>query len=71
MSRHPTNQDLVRSRGRLLAETELSPHNSAVPIRRTVIGLFQLAVLGFSLFEDGEVGVGVFPEGKEILVGDF
>jgi len=29
----------------------------------------QLGVLGFGLLEDGDVGVGVFPEGEEILVG--
>ena len=30
--------------------------------------LLQLLVLGFGLLEDGNVGVGVFPEGEEILV---
>ena len=29
----------------------------------------QLRVLGFGGFVDGDVGVGVFPEGEEILVG--
>jgi len=28
-----------------------------------------LRVLGFGLLQDGDVGVGVFPEGEEILVG--
>jgi hypothetical protein len=31
--------------------------------------LFQLRVLGFGLLQDGDVGVGVFPEGEEIFVG--
>jgi hypothetical protein len=29
----------------------------------------QLGVLGFSLPQNGDVGVGVFPKGEEILVG--
>jgi hypothetical protein len=29
----------------------------------------QLRGLRFSLLQDGDVGVGVFPEGEEILVG--
>jgi len=29
----------------------------------------QLRVFGFSFFQDGDVGVGVFPEGEEIFVG--
>lgn len=29
----------------------------------------QLRVLYFSFFEDGDIGVGAFPEGEEILVG--
>jgi hypothetical protein len=32
--------------------------------------LLQLRVLGFRFFQDGDVGIGVFPEGEEILVGD-
>jgi hypothetical protein len=31
-------------------------------------GLLQLRVLRFRFFQDGDVGVGVFPEGKEVLV---
>ena len=31
--------------------------------------LLQLGVLGFSLFVDGDVGVGVFPEGEKVFVG--
>src|SRR5436305_8341891 len=30
----------------------------------------QLRVLGFSLLQDGDVGIGVFPESEEVLVGD-
>src|SRR5271167_3056187 len=28
----------------------------------------QLRVLGFGFFQDGDVGVGVFPEGEEVLI---
>jgi hypothetical protein len=31
--------------------------------------LLELGVFGFGLLEDGDVGVGVFPEGEEVLVG--
>ena len=31
----------------------------------------QLRVLCFGLLQDGDVGVGVFPEGEEILIGSF
>src|SRR5215831_743251 len=31
--------------------------------------LLQLCVLGLGLLKDGDVGVGVFPEGEEVLVG--
>ncbi len=31
--------------------------------------LLKFGVFGFGLFEDGDVGVGVFPEGEEVLVG--
>jgi hypothetical protein len=29
----------------------------------------ELGVLGLGLFQDGDVGVGVFPEGEEVFVG--
>jgi len=32
-------------------------------------GLLQLRVLRFGLLQDGNVGIGVFPKGKEIFVG--
>ena len=32
-------------------------------------GLLQLGVLGLGFFQDGDVGVGVFPEGEKIFVG--
>jgi hypothetical protein len=31
--------------------------------------LFQLGVFSLGLFQDGDVGVGVFPECDEVLVG--
>ena len=33
--------------------------------------LLQLRVLRFGLLQDGDVGVGIFPEGEEVLVGHF
>ena len=33
--------------------------------------LVQLRVLRFRFFQDGDVGVGVFPEGEEILISSF
>ena len=36
---------------------------------RLIAQLLQLRVLGFGLLQDGDVGVGVFPEGQEIFVG--
>ena len=33
--------------------------------------LLQLHVLRLGLLQDGDVGVGVFPEGEEILIGSF
>jgi hypothetical protein len=31
--------------------------------------LLQLRVLGFGFLQDGDVGVGVLPEGEEVLIG--
>jgi hypothetical protein len=31
--------------------------------------LLQLRVLCFRLLQDGDVGIGVFPEGEEVLIG--
>ena len=33
--------------------------------------LLQLRVLRFRLLQDGEVRIGVFPEGEEVVVGGF
>jgi hypothetical protein len=30
--------------------------------------LLQLGILRFSLLQDGDIGIGIFPEGEEILV---
>jgi hypothetical protein len=37
--------------------------------RLEVNTLLQFCVLGFGLSQDGNLGVGVFPEGEEIFVG--
>ena len=34
-----------------------------------VRGLFQLCVLRLGFLQDGDVGVSVFPEGEEVLIG--
>jgi hypothetical protein len=36
---------------------------------RLNITLLQLGVFGLGLHEDGDIGIGVFPEGEEIIVG--
>jgi hypothetical protein len=46
----------------LVARLEAAPFQS-------VVRLLQLRVLGLGLLQDGDVGVGVFPEGEEISVG--
>ena len=33
--------------------------------------LLQLFVFGFGFFQDGDVGIGVFPQGEEVLIGSF
>ncbi len=35
---------------------------------RAYIGLLQFGVFGFGLLQDRDIGVGVFPHGKEVLV---
>src|SRR6516164_1028504 len=39
--------------------------------QRGVIELLQLCILGFGLLEDGNVGVCILPQRKEILIGVF
>jgi hypothetical protein len=49
---------------------ELSSRRPDVRTRTArTTGLLQLRVLYFSFFEDGDIGVGAFPEGVEIPVG--
>ena len=33
------------------------------------VSLLQPRVLGLGLLQDGDVGVGIFPQGEEVLVG--
>jgi len=52
---------------RLLTTVENSP-----PVHRVLAGrrlLLQLRIFDFGLLQDGNIGVGVFPEGEEILIG--
>ena len=46
----------------------------SAPLRMTLVGfaaawLVQLLVLGFCLFQDGQIRIGIFPGGEEVLVG--
>ena len=38
---------------------------------RTEAKLLQLRVLRLGFLQDGDVGVGVFPEGEEVLIGSL
>src|ERR1039458_2206629 len=44
------------------------PSASSKATRQELFPLLQLRVLRFGFFQDGEVGVGVFPEPEKILV---
>jgi hypothetical protein len=46
----------------------LHPNLCSKPRPKT---LLQLGGFGFGLLQDGDVGVGVFPEGEEVLIGGF
>ena len=37
-------------------------------VRAIALSLLQLCVLGLGFLQDGDVGVGVFPEGEEVLI---
>jgi hypothetical protein len=57
---------LVGSRGQVNQKLALWPYHRA---RLWPLNSLQLRVLRLSLLQDRDVGVGVFPEGEEILVG--
>ena len=57
----------VRKRATLRREVHTA--QEVLEARVGALGLFQLRVLRLGFFEDGDVGVGVFPEGEEILIG--
>jgi len=48
---------------------EVHAAQAVLEARAGARGLFQLCVLRLGLLEDGNVGVGVFPEREEILIG--
>jgi len=48
---------------------EIDAAQEALEARAGAWGLFQLCVLCLGLLEDGDVRVGVFPDGEEILIG--
>jgi hypothetical protein len=47
------------------------PANLCIYFNLHTFRLLKLRELCFGLFEDGDVGIGVFPEAEEILIGDF
>ena len=49
-----------------LITTSIAEHRAK---RQKAFPLLQLRVLRLSFFEDGDVGIGVFPEGEEVFVG--
>ena len=71
-ARMSTHQLGIRDYGRLCAK-DLGPGAGGRGTRaegaRARLLHFLLLCLGF--FQDGNVGVGIFPEGEEILVGSF
>src|SRR5664280_3828033 len=52
------------------------PQEDALPLHEmylisfTCLSLLQFCVLGFGLFQDGDVRIGVFPENEELLVAN-
>jgi hypothetical protein len=42
---------------------------SVCSVRMSLFPLLQLGILSLSFLKDGDVGIGVFPEGEKILVG--
>src|SRR5208282_764981 len=46
------------------------PGGTGEDARRSTKYLLQLRVFGFGLLEEGDVGVGVFPGGEKVLIGD-
>jgi hypothetical protein len=46
-----------------------APSESGGCAAQPPVGLWEFGVFGFSLEEDGDVGVGVFPGGEEVLIG--
>jgi hypothetical protein len=61
-------------KGAGLQRMKLPPDIASTPLRLHSGGailkaLLQLRVLGFGFLQDGDVGIGVFPEREEILIG--
>ena len=59
------------TRGERTTGAPLAPLAAATSIEARVgaQGLFQVCVLRLGFLQDGDVGVGVFPESEEIFVG--
>ena len=54
---------------RVTLRRELHAAEQVLNARVEAPGLLQLRVLRFRLLQDGDIGVGVFPEGEEVLIG--
>jgi hypothetical protein len=70
-SRQPreSGSSLVTCHSSLLLGREIHAPQEVLAARVGTQGLFQLCVLRLSLLQDGDIGVGVFPEREEILIG--
>jgi hypothetical protein len=61
--------ELVTDRLRVVTPVFVNPSASSKRPKHDFHLLFQLRVLCLGFFQDGDVGVGVFPEREEIFVG--
>ena len=50
------------------ARPHTSKNKSHTSKNKNLFQLLQLCVLGFGFFQDGKVGIGIFPQGKKILI---
>jgi len=64
----------VNERNRLIASVDnslcLSDMNGDALVKRSAIAALQPSVLRLGFFQDGDVGIDVFPEGEEVFVGN-
>jgi hypothetical protein len=65
----PNLESLTPGTRHLLLLREVHTAQQILEARVGAQGLFQLRVLRLGFLQDGDVGVSVFPEGEEILIG--